>query len=336
MDLVFCTLFDSNYIDKGLTLYRSMERFLGDFRLYIFAFDEKCLDILRKEELPRAVVVSLEEFETPGLLEAKKTRTRAEYCWTCTPWTIKHVLERYGEEICTYIDADMRFFSSPQPVFDRLRDRGDSVIIVPHRFGSPESERAAYERTGMYCVEFNTFRNNADGREALDWWAERCLEWCYYAVPGTTQWYGDQKYLNVFPEKFRGVMVCDHFGVGFAPWNIRLADYVRTDDGVPVIREKSTGDEYPVVLYHFENVVFLTGHILHVSSRTDSREMHEAIYAPYVKELMENRKYVEKKYGFRISKAKRVVTRNPLMAIYQKYISPFKRVKHLYDLYWIR
>ena len=26
MDLTFCTLFDSNYIDKGITLYKSMEQ----------------------------------------------------------------------------------------------------------------------------------------------------------------------------------------------------------------------------------------------------------------------------------------------------------------------
>ncbi len=335
MDLVFCTLFDSNYIDKGITLYRSMEQCMEDFRLYIFAFDQKCFDILKAEDYPHAVIVPLEEFETAELLEAKKTRTRAEYCWTCTPWTIRHVLERYHEKICTYIDADMRFFSSPQSVFDQMHAQDKSVIIVSHGYADEASARYAFDRTGVYCVEFNTFVNDENGSEALSWWAERCLEWCYYAVPGTTEWYGDQKYLNVFPEKFKGVMVCDHFGVGFAPWNIKLAEYVRSDDGVPVIRHTVTGREFPVVLYHFENVTFLTPHILHVSSRTDSRELHRSIYDVYVKELMANRKYVEKKYRFKISKAKRVVTKNPLMAAYQRFISPFKRVKHLYDLYWI-
>ena len=46
MDLIFCTLFDSNYIDKGLVLYDSMVRTMPEFKLYAFAFDKKCEDIL--------------------------------------------------------------------------------------------------------------------------------------------------------------------------------------------------------------------------------------------------------------------------------------------------
>ena len=63
---------------------------------------------------------------------------------------------------------------------------------------------------GSYCVEFNTFVNDNNGREALNWWADQCLNWCYYAVTGTTEWYVDQKYLYVFPKKFKGVMICNH------------------------------------------------------------------------------------------------------------------------------
>ena len=335
MDNVFCTLFDSNYIDKGITLYLSMAKHLDDFRLYVFAFDDKCYEILRNEAYQGLIPVSLAEFETPDLLRVKKERTRAEYCWTCSPWIIKHVLDHYHEGICTYIDADMEFFSSPQPVFDEMRIKGCSVIIVPHRFQTPEAEKEAHDTVGSYCVEFNTFVNNDDGRRVLDWWAERCLEWCYYAVPGTTEWYGDQKYLNVFPEKFPGVMICEHIGVGLAPWNIKLVNYDHEEAGKLYIRVKATGKVFPVVLYHFENVSFLTNHILHVSSRTNEKDLHGHIYDPYVKRLMENRKHIEQKYDFQLSKAKRVVTKNPVIAVYQKYVSPFRRVKHLHDLYWI-
>ena len=51
MDLIFCTLFDSNYIDKGLVLYDSMVRTMPEFKLYAFAFDKKCEDILEKENI---------------------------------------------------------------------------------------------------------------------------------------------------------------------------------------------------------------------------------------------------------------------------------------------
>lgn len=336
MDCIFCTLFDSNYIDKGLSLYQSMKEKILDFKLYVFAFDDKCYEILKNENFPDLIPITLQEFETEDLLRVKKERTRAEYCWTCSPWIIKHVIDHYNEPICTYIDADMLFFSSPQFVFDEMRKAGCSVIIVPHRFKDIQTEKEAHDKVGSYCVEFNTFVNDKNGYETLTWWADSCLEWCFYSVPGTTEWYGDQKYLNVFPEKFQGVMICDHYGVGMAPWNINLVDYIGNREKVPFIKVKETGKEYPVVLYHFENVAFLSEHILHASSRTNSKELHKAIYDPYIKKLIVNRKYIEQKYGFTISKSKRVVTKNPFMQFYQKYISPYRRIKHLYDLYWVK
>ncbi|CBK75314.1 hypothetical protein CIY_27420 [Butyrivibrio fibrisolvens 16/4] len=48
MDCIFCTLFDSEYIDKGITLYHSMERCMTEFKLYVFTFDELSYEILKK------------------------------------------------------------------------------------------------------------------------------------------------------------------------------------------------------------------------------------------------------------------------------------------------
>ena len=42
----FCTLFDSYYLDKGIALYKSLERVSNDFMLFIFCFDERSYDIL--------------------------------------------------------------------------------------------------------------------------------------------------------------------------------------------------------------------------------------------------------------------------------------------------
>ena len=336
MDCVFCTLFDSNYLDKGITLYHSMVRNMPNFRLYVFAFDDKCYEILKKENSPNLIPISLQEFETEDLLKVKQERTSAEYCWTCSPWVIKYVLDNYDERICTYIDADMKFFYSPQVVFDEMKERNASIIIVPHRFKSDEEEREAHNKVGSYCVEFNTFVKDNNGLKALNWWAERCLEWCYYVVPGTTEWYGDQKYLNVFPERFKGVMVCDHYGVGLAPWNINLVDYDNENNDIINVKVKKTGEVFPIVLFHFENVSFVTKHILNASSRTSSKKLYKAIYESYIKDLMRNREYIENKYSIKLSRNRRILTKNVLMHIYQKYISPIRRINHLHDLYWIK
>lgn len=336
-DLIFCTLFDSNYLDKGIALYNSMLRVMDSFKLYIFAFDEKSEEILRRKQFKNVYVIGLKEFETPELLAVKAERTRAEYCWTCSSWTIRYVLEKFKEHICTYIDADMKFFSNPQVVFDEMRANGNSIIVVPHRYATKEEERKAYNTVGVYCVEFNTFVNDENGRTALKWWSDSCLKWCSYAVPGTTEWYGDQKYLNVFPEKFKGVTVCNHFGVGLAPWNIHLVEYYKIDeDGVPVITIKSSSEHCRVVLYHFENVGFITPHILHASSRTKSKKLFECIYKDYINEIIAIRNQIETEFSFKMSRERRVVSKNWFMKLYQKYISPFRRVKKFSDLFWVK
>ena len=48
---IYCTLFDSNYLDKGLVLYHSLCACEPDFRLYVFAFDERCREVLEAEAL---------------------------------------------------------------------------------------------------------------------------------------------------------------------------------------------------------------------------------------------------------------------------------------------
>lgn len=336
MDLIFCTIFDSNYLDKGLVLYDSMVTCMRKFKLYIFAFDEKCKEILEKEKLKNVVIVGIEEFETAELVKAKSERTRAEYCWTCTPWSIKYVLEKYNEEICTYIDADMMFFSSPQIVFDEMRRRNCSSIIVPHRFKNDKAEKKAYDTVGKYCVEFNTFKNDENGMEALNWWADRCLEWCYYAVPGTTEWYGDQKYLNVFPDKFKGVMVCNHYGVGLGSWNACLVDDGGIVNGEPYIRIRTTNERVPIIIHHFEGICFLTNRILHTPSGIRSKKLHKNVYDVYVKKIIEKRIYLEKEYAYKMMKSRRVVTKNPIMIIYQKYFSPLRRIRSLNDIYWVK
>lgn len=341
MKQIFCTLFNSNYLDKGLVLYDSMCRHISHFTLYVFAFDDKCYEILKSENLENMVIVSLKEFENPDLLKVKKERTPAEYCWTCSSWTIKYVLEHCGESICTYIDADMMFFSSPQPIFDDMKKNKCSTIIVPHRFKTIAEEVKAHNEVGSYCVEFNTFVKDENGLEALNWWAKKCLEWCYYAVPGTTEWYGDQKYLNVFPEKFKGVYICNHYGVGLAPWNNCLVDWAKGEinednEYIPHIRVIKTGEVFPVVIYHFENVSFVTKHILNASSSMKSKQLHTEIYDFYISKLMEKRMYIENKYQFKMNKKRRVLTKNLIMRVYQKYISPIRRINKLSDLYWIK
>lgn len=338
MDNIFCTLFDSNYLDKGLVLFDSMLKHIGNFKLYVFAFDDKCFDILNKEKHDNLIPIKLSNLELtyPCLIDAKKNRNTVEYNWTCSAWTIKYVLEQCGENVCTYIDADMKFFSSPAPVFQTMREKNCSVIIVPHRFHTDEFERNEGPKTGFYCVEFNTFINDTNGKKALDWWAEQCCKWCHYTVPSINQWYGDQKYLNEFPNMFEGVYICDHYGVGLGPWNDnRMELKPGNTEGVFLI-DKQSKKEYPLIIYHFAGVRYLNSNLIQVSSRMTSKKLHRVVFDSYIYEILEKRRYVKENYGFEITRARKVPAKNPIMRVYQQYVMPIIKLRHFYNLYRVK
>src|SRR5436309_13384563 len=175
--------------------------------------DDESRRLLTRLELPRLTLIDIREVERadPGLLEVRPTRTPWEYCWTATPAVCRFILGREPEiDVLTYLDADLSFSSSPQPLFDELGD--GSVLLVPHR-----SRNDVTRPTGIYNVGWLSFRNDENGRGALDWWRERCLEWCFDRIEPDR--FADQKYLDDWPDRFAGVKVCTNPGAGVAPWN---------------------------------------------------------------------------------------------------------------------
>ena len=146
--LTFCTLFDSNYLDKGLVLHKSLENVVSDYKLYILAMDEKCQMILNQIKLPHVIVIGMEEFEDEELKEIKKKRARAEYCWTCTASLIEYVFENYQEAFCTYIDSDLYFYQNPKVLIEEMCNAGCSAQIVEHGFGKGWIAKGKEKRAG--------------------------------------------------------------------------------------------------------------------------------------------------------------------------------------------
>ena len=309
----FCTLFDSNYLSRGLTLYRSLERVCDSFHLYIFAFDEKCLNVLRQVQLKHATIISLEDFEDQELLRVKPTRNRAEYCWTSTSSTILFVLEKYNVDLCTYLDADMMFFDSPRQLFEEMNVA--SIMITEHRY-SPRYNKEVF--SGKYCVQFVSFRNDERGLKALRWWRDRCIEWCY--ARNEDGKFGDQKYLDDWTARFEGVHVLQHLGGGIAAWNVQQYD-VYEKNGELFGKEISTGNEFPVVFYHYHYLRFLNDGRVELGRRLLNENVLQLLYAPYMKELEKAKKEIQaidSSFDSHGSSRNGMVWKVPLLYIYRK------------------
>ena len=129
-------------------MYESLNRHCKDFHLYVFAFNDECFSVLKSLYLANMTVISLPEFEDEELLKVKPTRSRGEYCWTCSSSTILYVLDNYDVDHCTYIDADLYFCASPQILLDEM-DESESVLITPHRY-TPQYDQSEKTGRGIY------------------------------------------------------------------------------------------------------------------------------------------------------------------------------------------
>jgi hypothetical protein len=276
----FCTLFDSNYMSRGLAMYESLINKTPDSHLYIFPFDGIALDALKKLNLPRATIVAQAEFEDEELLRVKPTRSRAEYCWTCTPSIIRHCLLTYHLDVCTYVDADIMFYGDCTPLLEEMGSK--DAMIIEHRY-TPRVDSSA--TSGIYNVQFMPFRSTPAGMRVLNWWRDACIESCELnPAEGKC---GDQKYLDDWTERFDCVHVLQHLGGGVAPWNIEQYTFIENAAGTTGFR-KADNLKFPLVFFHFHAFRF------HGQNRVELCPAHYVfdktvvprIYAPYVAELV--------------------------------------------------
>lgn len=275
----YCTYFDSAYFSRGLALYHSMKAHCAPFRLFVLCLDEACFMKILSMRLPEVVLLKLTDLEAfdPALAEAKKDRSRIEYYFTCSPCFPLYLFRTHPDvERITYLDADLFFFSSPEPVLEEIGER--PIAIIPHRL----APRLAYieKKYGVYNVGWITFTRSAEGFACLEWWRERCLEYC--SILPDAVWYADQQYLDRWPGLFKDVAVLSHKGANLAPWNI--ANYC-----ISACEARVTVDDVPLVFFHFHafarvNRWFYVTHFARYGAKVGSATVH-GIYRPYIRAL---------------------------------------------------
>lgn len=324
----FCTLFDSCYLDKGLALYNSLARVTDNFTLYIFCLDDTAYKILRKMPLKHAVLIQHKEFETPTLLKLKCQRSKAEYCWTCTAPIIEYVFNTFQVANNTYLDADLYFFSDPSILFEEISAHKANVTIVAHRFKDNRYGRKLEKRNGKYCVQFNYFDQSEDSMKVLNWWKEKCFEWCY-DIPEPDRM-GDQKYLNTWLQDFNCVHELEYLGGGVAPWNLEQYEFC-LKKGSDLFMQDKNGREFKLIFYHFQNIRYLPGRKVNIKSQTRNKKLKYTIYLPYLLEIEKIRADLATNYGLDLSSSKIIRSSNPLIGFLQKHFAAFK-IQSLSDI----
>lgn len=160
----FVTLFDATFVAQGLCLYKSLLRTMSSFTLWVICLDESTFSILEKINLDKIRLIKLSDVETSELKKIKNERTKAEYCWTLTPFVPKFVFNSDNSvNNVTYIDADMWFIKSPNDILEKFIKSNADVLITRHDY----SKRYDQERlAGKYCVQFLGYKKEGGSIKA--------------------------------------------------------------------------------------------------------------------------------------------------------------------------
>lgn len=207
-----------------------------DFIFYTLCADDETYNLLKALDWKGIHPVHEEQLDKE-IISLKTTRKLHEYCWTLKPVIIEKVLMENPEVTrVTYMDSDLYYYRSPNPIFKNQQDC--SVLLIVEEKKRTENSR----NTGKYNSGFLSFKHNEQGLACVRWWKERCIESC--TIDFDANVFGDQLYLEQMPQLFTGVCDVATKGVNIGPWNYLKYRY-------RVIKGKSYVGKHPLIFFHF-------------------------------------------------------------------------------------
>ncbi len=305
----YATYFDVNYLPRALSLFQSLRENGDENEIYALLLDDSTEEFLVESDL-RITPISLRMLEKryPQLLSVKAMRSKMEYIFTLTPWLMKYVSEKSKNDLVIYLDADLYFFDDPKLVITDMSNA--DVGIIEHKY--PKALQKSLAKYGKFNVGWVGIRKSSSGMECLNWWAEKCLDWCS-DKPDQGR-YADQGYLDAFPQKFSGVKILESQGFNLAPWNSQGKKIVKKLDSLTV-----SDTDARLVFFHFHGLKrigrrFITSHLSYLGLTDRSLVTH--LYIPYANSLVANEALVSS-WGLEIGAANRrgTVVRSVLMRV---------------------
>ena len=272
---------DYNYLPRAIVLIESIAKKSENYLVILVCHDELSYSKMIERSMHNVELVKLSEIEVyfEELIEKKLLITPIEYIFLLTPFILKFCLEVFKLEKVVYVDSDIYFFSSIDPIFDEIKN--SDVGITSHNF---PSKMKHLEVNGKFNVGIMFFRNTKDGNQILNWWAKRCLESTSIDLKSPDV-FGDQKYLDLFSTIYPSTHVFENLGINAAPWNYH-----------EISPDNSRGtniDGNNLVCFHFSGVKasgnkFIIGyHRYGIRPRT---EIKQYVYQPYLLKLYEMNK----------------------------------------------
>ena len=274
---------------KLIPMYVSLENCCSDFKLFILCMNDSVYNILNKIGFKNIILVQLKDIEENNhdLLIAKSNRIFHEYCWTLKPIFLYYVINKYDDaKYYAHVDADLFFYSNLDYIFNENSEA--SIFLIDHR--NSDEFKHYYELSGLYNTGFVGFKNNDEARVAVKLWGDRCLKKCTVEYDTVNKTFGDQRYVEDWPNIFQNVHIVNSIGANAALWNIKNYKAYKKNNIVYL-------DESPLLFYHFSGIIILGEREFDLCPyyHIEDENLINYIYDPYIRWLSESIKNVKKR-----------------------------------------
>jgi len=137
-----------------------------------------------------------------------------------------------------------------------------------------------------------TFKNEENALIALEWWRKSCNEWCYARLEEGR--FGDQKYLDDWIHRFKGVHEIKNIGAGIAPWNVQQYSFKFENDNLTGF-DGISGVHFSVIFFHFHGLTFFENNIVSLTNYEYfiNEEVKSLFYYPYIKLLNNKKQFIQ-------------------------------------------
>ncbi len=273
-----CAIVSETYVTRAMALYSSLKRHQDNFHIWFCAVDDTAYWRLQQLGMQNATILHVRDLQDQSLLNASYNRKLHEFCWTLKACLIQYLFTQFHLKRVLYLDSDLYLFAPLQYIYQEWHTY--SFMMCTQRATQEIEGKCGYYQAGLIGV-----KNDHYGLRVLNWWKDRCLEWCYDDYNDPYGRWGDQKYLERVPHDFENIKVITNVGINAAPWNLILNDigYIVTEAYGHVFINNAM-----LCAYHFGSIGIHEGGGYDVWTRdpvTPKGEVMWLIYQPYFAEL---------------------------------------------------
>ena len=170
-----------------------------------------------------------------------------EFCTAVKGYFARYILNEYTADTVTYLDPDCEVFGTLDSLFE-VHENYD-LVLTPHitdlndNNEGIESHEIAALKHGTFNLGFFSVKNTRNGREFLDWWSDRLIE--YSDIDFQKGLFTDQKWCNLAPYLFKGVYALLDRAYNTATWNMNGRFIAKSAKQEWLVNGK------PLQFYHF-------------------------------------------------------------------------------------